>query len=422
MTGTTEIRIRKGLDIALQGTPAQSVRDGRSVKSVALLGHDIPGIRPEFRVETGARVRTGDTLFTDRKRPELVFTSPATGVITAIHRGHRRMLDSLVISVEDDCFVQFAVLAEGLTREGARQLLLKSGMWAAFLSRPFGRIPNPDSSPGAIFVTAMDTNPLAADATVILGPLLSHFRRGLEVLKTLTGGPVYVCQSPGPELAAADGQLRIVTFGGPHPAGLAGTHIHHLMPVSADRSVWQIGYQDVIAIGHLAQTGQLRVERVVSLAGPAVQNPQLVRTRLGASLDDLLDGEVKTGNLKRISGSVLSGRISGYLGRYHNQVTVLDNSDTSAGGSLLSRLFGFLPAAPAGPLIPLEAFERVMPLDILPTPLMRALSVGDIETAERLGCLELVEEDVALFSHLCAGKADYGSLLRRTLDELAGDR
>lgn len=175
-------------------------------------------------------------------------------------------------------------------------------------------------------------------------------------------------------------------------------------------------------MGHLAATGKIRVDRVVSLAGPGVLSPGLVKTRLGASLDDLVEGEVTAGDLRVISGSMLSGRACGYLGRYHNQVTVLDEGKETVRPALRSRLFGLLPPAPAGAMIPLEAFESVMPADILPTPLLRALSVGDIETAEQLGCLELIEEDIALLSYLCASKADYGALLRHALNELAGDR
>lgn len=388
---------------------------------MALLGDDLPDIRLEFHVAPGDQIRIGEVLCTDRKRPRIALTSPASGVIAAINRGHRRMLDSLVIDVAEDTFVQFPLWTESPTREAARQLLLQSGMWVAFRTRPFGRIPDPDTLPAAIFVTAMDTNPLAADAAVVLAPDLGAFHRGLDVLKCLTDGPVFVCQSAGPQLAPSDAQLQMATFEGPHPAGLPGTHIHYLMPVSAHRTVWQVGCQDVVAMGHLAATGQIHVSRVVSLAGSGVLRPGLVKTRLGASLADLVDGEVRPGELKVISGSMLSGRASGYLGRYHSQVTVLDEGQGTR-PTLRSRFFGLLPPAPAGAMIPLEAFESVMPPDILPTPLLRALSVGDIETAERLGCLELLEEDVALLSYLCAAKADYGALLRHALDALAGDR
>ncbi|MDO9095185.1 MAG: NADH:ubiquinone reductase (Na(+)-transporting) subunit A [Rubrivivax sp.] len=415
-------KIRYGLDVALPGAPVQSVRDAQSVRTVALMGDDFADIRFEFRVQPGELVRIGQILCTDRKRPGIALTSPAAGVIAAINRGHRRMLDSLVINVAEDLFVQFPRWASSQSRDATRLLLLQSGLWVALRTRPFGRVPNPDDMPAAIFVAAMDTHPLAADAAVVLAPELAAFHLGLDVLKRLTDGPVYVCQSPGPPLANSDAQLHTATFEGSHPAGLPGTHIHHLMPVSKRRTVWQIDCQDVVAMGHLAATGRVWVNRVVSLAGPGVLRPGLVRTRLGASLDELTHGELRPGGLKVISGSVLSGRRCPYLGRYHSQVTVLDQNTAPSRPTIRSRLFGLLPPGPAGAMVPLQAFEGVMSPRMLPTPLMRALSVGDIETAELLGCLELLEEDVALLSHLCAAKADYGALLRQTLDELAGDQ
>ena len=266
----------------------------------------------------------------------------------------------------------------------------------------------------------METEPLAADAAIVLEPHQSQFRRGVAALTMLTEGPVFVCRAPGADLVEPDERIRVATFAGPHPAGLPGTHIHHLMPASAGRSVWHIGYQDAVAIGYLLETGNLWTERTVVLAGPGIRRPGLVRTRLGAGLDDLAAGETIDGAVRLVSGSVLSGRYSTHLGRYHTQVTVLPRGLPVEPRSLLGAALGWARRADPGAMIPLAALDAVMPLDILPVPLMRALGIGDIETAERLGCLELVEEDVALLSHLCPGQADYGALLRETLNELEG--
>ncbi len=247
---------------------------------------------------------------------------------------------------------------------------------------------------------------------------IEPFRSGLDLLAVLTDGPVFVCQAPGPPLAdEGKGRIRCVRFQGSHPAGLPGTHIHRLAPVGDGRVVWQIGYQDVIAIGNLLATGSVWTERIVSLAGPGVREPRLLRTRLGASLDALTEGELRPGNFRIVSGSPLSGRVAGYLGRYHSQVSVLPASGERAAAPLLSRLFGN-GHDPPPPLIPIAAFERAMALDIPPVPLLRALSVGDTQTAQRLGCLELIEEDVALLSYVCASKSDYGALLRAILNDL----
>ena len=412
--------IRKGLDLVLPGVPRQAVEAGRPAASVAILGHDYPGVRPDYRVAQGDRVRTGQALFADRKRPEIVFTAPATGVITAIRHGERRMLDALVIDIQEDEPETFEGAGNALTSASVRELLLASGMWSAFRTRPFGRIPDPQQVPEAIFVTATDTNPLAGDPAVIVAPQRSELGKGLEALQQLCDGPVFVCQPPGAEFAAGNGRVRTAVFAGRHPAGLAGTHIHYLMPVSAQRTVWQIGVQEVIAIGRLLETGQLSVERVVALSGPGVAAPGLIRTRIGAHLGDLIPEESGRGERQLISGSVLAGRRSAYLGRHHTQVTVLNGAASGASDSFWARIFSRLPAAPPGPLIALEALDRAMPLDIPAAALMRALSVGDIEAAARLGCLELLEEDVALLSYLCAGRTDYGALLRRALDELEG--
>ena len=413
------IRIRGGLDIALPGAPVQAIREGGGeVGSVALLGADYSDVRPSMRVDVGDRVSAGQTLFVDHRRPAIAFTAPAGGTIAAIHRGLRRALNALVIDQiagPSDADARPPVAPAQGTK---RQLLLSSGLWPAFRTRPFGRIPDPVSEPAAVFVTAMDTNPLAADPAVVIARFAEHFRQGVEALTELTPGQVLLCQAPGPPLVdAEDHRIACVQFEGPHPSGLAGTHIHKLLPVGNGKSVWHIGYQDVIAIGHLLATGAPWPDRIVALAGEGVREPRLVRTRLGASLDDLVAGKLNNGRFRVLSGSPLRGRASGYLGRYHTQVSVLAEPEPVSPPPLLSRFFG-AGAGRSMPLIPHAALERAATIDIPVVPLLRALSVKDAQTAELLGCLELVEEDVALLSYLCASGTDYGRLLRAVLDDL----
>ncbi len=302
-------------------------------------------------------------------------------------------------------------------------MLLAGGLWPSFLTRPFGRIPDPDGNAEAIFVTAIDTFPLAPNPMVAIGLHASAFSRGLDVLGRLTDGLVFVCHAPGAAPArAAHERLRYVTFSGRHPAGLPSTHIHALAPVHRGRIVWHIGYQDVIAIGHLASTGMPWTDRYIALSGPGVRDPALVRVTPGASLDELLSGEMAPVPVRVLSGSVLAGREAGYLGRYDNQVTVLTENAAVAARGVPKPWLYLAGGARAGAIVPREVFERVMPLNILPVPLMRALSVGDISMAESLGCLELIEEDMALLSYLCTTGTDYGALLRHVLDDLAGSR
>jgi Na+-transporting NADH:ubiquinone oxidoreductase subunit A len=416
-------KIRKGLDIPIPGAPEQAVAEGPRVASFALLGADTHGVRPDLQVGEGERVRLGQTLFTDRKRPRIRFTAPAGGTVTAINRGKRRALTSIVIQRDQEEEQEtyhpeprdrLAVLG----RDRVAERLLASGLWTAFRTRPYGRVPDPDGEPRSIFVTAMDSNPLAARAEVVISAHADDFADGLAVVSQLTPGPVFLCIEAGAEVPLGGPvRVKVARFAGPHPAGLAGTHIHFLDPVGAGKTVWHLGYQDVIAIGRLFTTGRLWVERIVALAGPMVRRPRLIRTRLGANLEDLVAGELREGQCRVVSGSLLSGRRAAgpeaYLGRYDTQVSVLAEAGRGEAARPSTALNGETTV-----MVPLGGFERVMPLDILPTQLLRALLVGDIDMARALGCLELDEEDLALCSYLCPSKIDYGPLLRSCLAQI----
>ena len=412
------IRIAKGLDLKLPGAPTQSIRTGPALSKVALCGADLVGIRPRFEVAVGDRVRTGEVLFRDATRPQLVWTAPACGVVSQLSLGRRRSLNLLEIELHEGTPVEFDRPGARPTVEQARQLLLQSGAWNALRTRPYGRVPDPDADVHAIFVNAMDSRPLAADPKTVLAEHAALFRSGLACLKSLLEGGVVVCQAPGEPLVESDPQLRCVAFAGPHPAGLPGTHIHALMPASAQRQIWQIDYQEVIAIGHLWDSGRLYNRRIVALGGSGVLEPGLLRTQLGARIDQLTAGQLAPGPTEVISGSVLDGRIATHLGRFHHQICVLKQP---APAGLWTRLLSWLPSAGRGPMIPLATLDRLLPFDILPTPLLRALSVGDLDSAAALGCAELLEEDLALLSHYCVGKTNYGLLLRQMLDQLAAD-
>jgi Na+-transporting NADH:ubiquinone oxidoreductase subunit A len=431
------IRTVEGLDLPVEGAPEQIVADGAAPDCVALMGIDYPGLRPVFRVEEGDRVKLGQSLFEDRKCPAKCFTSPAAGVVRQINRGARRSLLSVVIERDGADKERFDSWDEGelatVPRDQIVGNLCVSGLWAAFRTRPFGKIPNPTYIPSAIFVTAIDTNPLAAKPLVVIDARISDFIRGLKVVARLTGGSVHLCHAPDHVIPEMDIPNLVATaFSGPHPAGLAGTHIHFLHPVGPKRNVWRIGYQDVIAIGVLAATGYLDARRVIALAGPQVARPRLIRTTLGASLSDLTRSELRKGSSRVISGSVLSGRRAVgpvcYLGRFHDQVSVLDEVQEETGPTFSSyvarwlnrggRLTASARRGAPGPIFPLGGFERVMPLDILATPLLRALLVQDLEMAQGLGALELEEEDLALCSFVCPGKIDYSTALRICLDAI----
>ena len=445
------IRIRRGLDIPIAGSPQQEIDRGQKVRSVAVLGADYPGMKPTMLVREGERVRRGQVLFEDKKSEGVRYTAPAAGRVSAINRGHRRMLLSVVIEVGaegDETFTAHSAAAlSRLGRDKVQEQLIASGDWTAIRTRPFGKVPAPGTSPDAIFVPAMDTNPLAANPDVIIGDEQRAFRDGLTVLSRLTDGPVWVCRAADSTLPSfADGQIREESFTGPHPAGNPGTHIHFLYPVDAKRTVWVVGYQDVIAIGRLFTSGRLHTDRVIALAGPQVRRPRLIRTRVGASLDDLTVGELEPDDNRVISGSVFSGHRargpSAYLGRLANQVTVLrEGRERKLLGYLspgidrhsvmniyLSRLMPWkrlkYTTSTNGSeraMVPLGQYEAVMPLDILPTQLLRSLVVGDMDTAQALGALELVEEDLALCTYVCVGKYEYGPILRDNLTRIEAE-
>ena len=417
------IRVRGGLDVRIGNPPLQKIRDARPVSSVALIGEDYPGLRLKPIVDAGTRVAAGEPVFADRRRPEVVVTSPTDGVVRTIVRGPHRRLEILIIDVERDSRARFPYIDDPTAT--LRKTLLQTGLWAGFRTRPFGLIPEPEGTPEAIFVTTIDTNPLAADPRVIIAGTPEAFAKGVEALTGLTEGTVFVCQAPGPPLlTSVSPRTLTVQFDGPHPAGLAGTHIHHLAAVGAariGRVVWHISWQEVLAIGHLLVTGEVLNERVVALAGPGVREPRLVRTPIGASLEDLTRTELNPGGFRVVSGSPLDGREGGYLGRYDTQVSVLGPVKPDRALPFLSHLLRIRPRT-AGPIIPLARLDNVSVAGIPAVPLLRALSANDAETSAALGCLALIEEDVSLFSYLCVSKTNYGERLRSVLDDLAASQ
>jgi Na+-transporting NADH:ubiquinone oxidoreductase subunit A len=444
--------IKKGLDLPITGAPRQEIGDGPRITRAAIIAGDFVMMKPRMSVQVGDTVKRGQILFEDRKQPGVFYTAPGAGTVEAINRGARRALQSVVIALNeaevagttgDDDHQAFEAWKgadpAGYDRAGAVALLVESGLWTALRERPFGRVPSPEGTPAALFINGMDSNPLAADPDVVVAGHEADLQRGVDLLAKLADR-TWFCKRAGSKLSVQN--AKEATFAGPHPSGLVGTHIHFLDPVHREKSVWHLSYADVIAVGQLVATGKLPVDRVVALAGPMVKEPRLVRTRLGASVDELLEGQTADGELRFVSGSALYGAPAqgpelGYVGRYSNQVTVLrEDSERHLLGWLnpglnhfsilpafLYKLFGRKEKLPLGTntqgspraMVPIGMYEDIMPLDIMPTHLLRALCAGDVERAEQLGMLELDEEDLALCTVVCPGKTDYGALLRDNL-------
>ena len=450
--------VKKGLDLPITGAPEQRIDSPKLVTKVAIAAQDYVGLKPTMFVEEGHEVVRGQSLMEDKKNPGVVYTAPGAGRVVAVNRGKKRALLSVVIELNererngqpsDEDFVAFESYkgsdVSTLNRDDIQDLMVESGMWTCLRTRPYSKVPVLDRDPDAIFVTAVDSNPLAPDVDVVIEGHEDDFRLGLNCVAKLTSGTTFVCVAPGSKVPVSTQQgIRYEEFAGKHPCGTVGYHIHTLRPVNREREVWHLHYQDVIALGRLFRTGRLDVERVISLAGPQVNNPRLIRTRWGASLEELCAGELKEGENRTINGSVWSGRtavgdVVGYLGRFAHQVSVLrEGREREFIGWLtpgverfstlniyVSRLlsgkrFDFTTSTNGSEraMVPIGTYEEVMPFDLLPTFLLRALAAKDVEKAEELGVMELDEEDLALCTFVCPGKYEYGPLLRTMLTDI----
>tara|TARA_R110002096_G_scaffold427900_3_gene638954 strand:- start:301 stop:1950 length:1650 start_codon:yes stop_codon:yes gene_type:complete len=456
--------IKKGLDLPVSGKPDLKIDAANEVKNVALLGEDYVGLKPGMEVKVGDRVKLGQVLFTDKKNPEVRYTAPGSGTISEINRGEKRALISVVIELEgndEEHFESYSADAlTELTREQVTSNLVASGLWTSLRTRPFSKVPRPGSAPHSIFVNAMDTDPLATPPLLAVQGRDDDLRNGLTILANLTDGPLYLCHAPGDSPPGCELDcVTTATFQGPHPAGLVGTHIHFLDPVSAEKSVWHLCIQDVVAIGALFTTGRLNLERVIALAGPMTDKPRLLRTRVGACTHDIVEDELSepTGEgahrhcrirppietTRIVSGSLLKGHSARgpyrFLGRYDDKICAIEEypkrvflewhhpgpdrfSVTRLFISTFLRVtkyrFTTCTNGSARAMVPIGTYEKVMPLDMLPTFLLRALIVGDTDQAQALGCLELDEEDLALCTFACPAKYDYAPILRRNLTQI----
>jgi len=442
-----QITIKKGLDIPISGKPEHTVTSSKPLHHVALVGDDYPGMKPTMLVQVGDHVQCGQPVFTDKKNEGVMFTAPGNGEIVALNRGLKRKFESLVIRLEDGDPVNFCdpdSTSDSFSADELRTLLINSGLWCALRTRPYGKIPAIHTTPASLFITAIDTSPLAPDMEGIIELKKDAFMLGLEVLKKCTGSPVYLCLAENQKAVVEDiDGIERIEFSGPHPAGLPSTHIHLVDPANENKHVWHIGAQDVISCGALLKDGYLNYDRIISLAGPGANEPRHIRTRLGASIIELCDQEVLGTDVRLLSGSVLDGRqvteMHGFLGRYHQQISCLPEGTgrqffgwLRPGKERFSVTRAFLSAFTKPDALPLDTaiwggdraifplgtYEKVVPIDTVPTYLLKSLASGNTEKAKELGCLELIEEDLALCSYVCPGKNNFGPMLRQTLTSI----
>ena len=445
------IKIKKGLNIPINGEPTEEINDSKKSRSVAILGDDYIGMKPSMLVEEGDEVRLGQVLFEDKKNPGVLFTSPAGGKIESINRGDRRALQSVVIEIaKDEESLEFKSFSKNelteVTSDELRKQLIASGMWTSFRTRPYSKIPPIDSSPSNLFISALDTQPLSPNPENIINLNKESFDFGLLVLRKLLDCPIHISKAEDSNLSISeDTNVKIHTISGPHPAGLVGTQMHFISPASLSNINWSIGYQDLIAMGKLFETGKINVERIISIAGPQVNSPAYFKTRLGACSDEITAGELTQRENRIISGSVISGREAvgpyAYLGRYHNQISVVAEPNSkdrefmnwlTPGPRKFSKIPLFLSSlfpkkifkfkalmnGSDRPIVPIGVYEEVLPFNFLPAMLLRNVVLMDTEKIQALGGLELDEEDLSLCSFVCPGKYDFGSLLRAGLTKI----
>lgn len=440
------IKLRKGLDINLKGKAAAEVVAVKEPGFYALCPDDFTGVTPKVVVKEQEYVMAGGPLFIDKNHPEVQFVSPVSGVVTSVERGARRKVLSITVeAAQEQDYEEFG--KEDVSKMDAvsvKAALLKSGMFAFIKQRPYDIVADPTVAPRAIFVSAFDTNPLAPDFELALKGEEANFQTGLDALAKIA--KTYLSISVN-QKAAALTQAKNVTltvFDGLHPAGNVGVQINNIAPINKGETVWTIDPQAVIFIGRLFNTGHVDLTRLVAVTGSEVKKPSYCKLKVGALLINVFAGNVSTDkNLRYISGNVLTGKqitANGFLGAFHSQVTVIPEGDDvhemlgwimprfdqfSTSHSYFSWLMGkkeyTLDARVKGGerhMIMSNEYDRVLPMDIMPEYLIKAIIAGDIDRMEALGIYEVAPEDFALCEFVCSSKMELQRIVREGLDML----
>ena len=442
-------KLKQGHDILLEGNIEGNHVHNASVSTYAVQPPNYRGNAPipKMVVQVGDEVKAGDPLFYDKSDPDLLYVAPVSGEIAAINRGAKRAISEVVILADKDMayrdFPAFDLNAS--SREDLVAYLKNSGVWPLLRQRPYDVIADPNVIPKNIFVSTFDTAPLAADMNVVIENRNVAFQKGLDVLNKLTDGAVHLGldgkknASPAPVFAQAKG-VEMHYFNGPHPAGNVGVQIHHTAAINAGEVVWTVGVQDVITLGTLFLEQHYDASRVIAITGSEVKEPQYVRTYTGANMGDLLKNNLKEGNVRLISGNVLSGKqktAEQFLDVFDSQITTIKEGD-------YHEMFGWLlPLAPRPTIsstfpkfamknsrytvdtnthgeerafVMTGQYEKMLPMDVYPQHLMKAILINDIDRMEGLGIYELIEEDVALCEFACTSKQPLQQILRKGLD------
>lgn len=436
------IKLKKGLDIRLQGKAETVFAQVALPELYAIKPTDFKGLVPKMVAKVGDKVQAGSVLFFDKQHPEVKFVSPVGGELVAVNRGDRRVILEVVVKADNSVApIDFGKSElSKMSRQQVVDKLLESGAWTYFKQRPYNVVANPAAEPKAIFVSTFDSAPLAPDYDYIITQNEDAFQAGLDVLTKIA--PVYVgTHNKGCSKAFSGAKCEKVTaFDGPHPAGCVGVQINHTNPINAGEKVFTIQPQEVVAIGKLFTTGIHDFSRIVVMTGSEMKKRAYVRTILGAQLTTMVSGNLEDGNVRLISGNVLTGtqvKADGFLGFYDSQITAIPEGDEyefmgwAAPGfnkfSLSRTFFSWiarnkeyrLNANTHGELrafVVSNEMEKVFPMDIYPEHLIKAIMAEDIDKMEQLGIYEVVEEDMALCEFVCTSKIAIQKTLRNGLN------
>lgn len=439
------IKLRKGLDIKLKGSAKLEMQTLPVPANVALKPTDFPGLTPKLKVKADIMVKAGEALFYDKYHPEIIFTAPLGGKIISINRGERRRILEVVIETDVKAgSVEFKKAdPSSLSGEEIKIQLLKSGLWPFIKKRPYGVIASPEEKPNAIYISTFDTAPLAPDNNYVFEGQLKTFQTGIDALAKLTEGKVNLGINENSVFSSMK-NVEINSFAGPHPVGNVGIQIHHIKPIDKGDLVWTINPQDVLFIGRLFETGKVDFTRTFAITGSEVENPKYVKTILGAPVASVIDGNLKSADYKQriISGNVLTGtkvKIQNYLGYYDSQVSVIPEGDDFELFGWADPGFGKFSATKTyfGKLFPKKEYklnanlhggerafvvsgqyEKLLPMDILPVQLLKAILVNDIDKMEQLGIYEVIEEDLALCEYACTSKIEVQNILRTGINTM----
>ena len=443
------IKITKGHDLKISGIPDKNITYPAQYSTVAILPNDFRGVKPKLLVKEGDKVNIGSPLFFNKINPEVKWASPGCGKVKDIVYGPRRVIEKIEIELDKD---QNSIDYKTYTKEEISNLsgeqvlenILNANLFTFFRQRPFNVIPNHKIPPRDIFISGLNTSPLSVDIEVVMASQLEDFQYGIDAISKLTKGNVFLTTKRNSILSSIE-NVKLNTISGPHPAGNVGIQIHHIAHLKPGEIVWTINPQDVVSLGRLFKKGRYHPERIISVGGPSVKKPSYSKVTAGVPVKALINDNLTSENVRIISGDVLTGRNASsqdYLSFYDYSLSVISNdikrefigmlnpgssssrySLTPVFVSLADKLFNFTSSQNGShrAVVPINTWENVLPMDILPNELYRSIMAKDIEEMENLGIIECDDEDFALCSFACPSKTDVSGVIRQGLNLLQAE-